>query len=572
MTVKDINIDLKIDMTQGTVSSEPVPAGSLLGGRAFIDWYLTEHVSPGVHPLSEDAVLIVAPGLLAGTSAPSSGRVSVGGKSPLTGGVKEANAGGLAGHKLGRLGIRSIVVGGRADEWKVLRITPEGISLEPAGDIAGLENYAAAQRLHERYGKDTALMIAGPAGERGYANATVAVTDMEGRPARHAARGGMGSVMGAKRLKAIVLDDTGCKPRQAADPEGFKQAVKVASEFLRNEGIVGLMHKMGTDFWYQVEYERGSCVSLNHHAGTIPGAENMNPESFERWQQAHGGEHGHRCLPGCVVACTNVVHDSKGNFLTASFEFETMALCGTNLGLTSIEEVASIDRRCDELGLDTIETGNTIGMLSDAGVYRLGDFERVMELLDEVARDTPLGKIIASGTETAGRVFGLSRVPAVKGQGIPGHAARASKGWGVTYATTPQGADHTTGAVTADPLSPLLQVDRSRWSQIINTAMDGTGLCHFTFSFLNRLELVMAMISTFYGVDYTVHDFIALGKQMLLQERQFNKRAGISDAADRLPEWLRKEPLPPNNVVFDVPQEEIDELFDFSKTKEFMEI
>ncbi len=563
--------DIKVDMTQGEISSQPVPAGSLLGGRAFIDWYLTEHVSPVVHPLSEEAVLVVSPGLLAGTSAPSSGRVSVGGKSPLTGGIKEANAGGLAGHKIGRLGIRSIVVEGRAEKWQVLRITADAISLEPAGDVVGLENYAAASRLHERYGKGAALMIAGPAGERGYANATVAVTDMEGRPARHAARGGLGSVMGAKRLKAIVLDDTGCTARKAADPEGFKKAVKAASEFLRNEGIVGLMHKMGTDFWYQVEYERGSCVSLNHHAGTIPGAEKMNPESFERWQEAHGGTHGLRCLPGCVVACSNIVHDSRGDYLTSSFEFETMALCGTNLGLTSIEQVASIDRRCDELGLDTIDAGNTIGMLSDAGLYELGDYNRVMALLDEVTRDTPLGRVIASGVETAARVFGLSRVPAVKGQGLPGHAARASKGWGVTYATSPQGADHTTGAVIKDPLSPELQVDRSRWSQIINTAMDATGLCHFTFSFLTRLDLVMDMISTLYGVEYTVHEFIALGKEMLLQERGFNKRAGISEAADRLPEWLRREPLPPNDVVFDVPQEEIDELFDFSKTTEFIE-
>lgn len=563
--------DIKVNMSRGEISAVPVPADSLLGGRAFVDWYLTEHFSPAVHPLAEDAVLIVSPGFLAGTAAPSSGRVSVGGKSPLTGGVKEANAGGRAGHKLGRLGVRSIVVDGRADEWRVLRIAADGISLEPAAEVVGLENYTAADRLHERYGKDVALMIAGPAGERGYANATVAVTDMEGRPARHAARGGLGSVMGAKRLKAIVIDDAGCSARRAADPEGFKKAVKAASEFLREQGIVGLMHKYGTDFWYQVEYERGSCVSLNHHAGTVPGAENMNPGSFERWQEAHGGTHGLRCLPGCVVACSNIVHDSKGNYLTSSFEFETMALCGTNLGLTDIEQVASIDRRCDELGLDTIETGNTIGMLSDAHQYELGDFARVMALLDEVARDTPLGRIVASGTETAARVFGVSRVPAVKGQGIPGHAARASKGWGVTYATTPQGADHTTGAVIKDPLSPQLQVDRSRWSQIVNTAMDATGLCHFTFSFLTQLDLVMAMISTLYGVDYSVRDFITLGKKMLLEERQFNKRAGISDAADRLPEWLRREPLPPTNEVFDVPQEEIDDFFDFSKTIEFIE-
>ncbi|MBN1321909.1 MAG: aldehyde ferredoxin oxidoreductase [Thermoleophilia bacterium] len=565
--------DIKVDMTRGEITSKPVQPGDLLAGRAFIDWYLTEHLSPGVHPLSEDAAFIVSPGMFAGTTAPSSGRLSVGGKSPLTGGVKEANSGGAAGHKLGRLGIRSIVVSGKADDWRVLRITCDGISLEPAGDVVGLENYAAAARLRERYGKDVTTMTAGPVGEKGCQNATVAVTDMEGRPARHAARGGLGSVMGAKRLKAIVIDDAGCKARRAAESEGFKAAVKAASDHLRANGLVDLVHKFGTDFFYQVEYERGACVSLNHRAGTVEGAEKMNPEAFERWKEQHGGENGHRCLPGCVVACSNIVNDSNGNYLTASLEFETICFCGTNLGLTDIEQVASIDRRCDELGLDTIETGATIGMLNDAGLYEFGDYKRVMELLDEVAKGSPMGRIVASGAETAAKVFGISRVPSVKGQAIPGHAARASKGWGVTYATSPQGADHTTGAVTADPLSPVLQVDRSRWSQIVNTALDATGLCHFTFMFQNReqMDLVLGMISTLYGIEYTKDDFVALGKRMLQQEREFNKRAGISEAADRLPEWLRREPLPPNDVVFDVPQEELDEFFDFSKTTEFIE-
>ncbi len=566
--------DLLIDMTSGTVSHEPVPAGSMLGGRAFIDWYMTENVAPSVHPLSPENVLIIAPGMFAGTIAPTSGRISLGGKSPLTGGIKEANSGGTAGHKLGRLGIRSIVVKGRAEEWQLLKIDSAGVELIPAGEVVGLLNYAAAARLRERFGEKVSCMLAGPAGEKRCANSSIAVTDMEGRPARHAARGGLGALMGSKRLKAIVIDDAGGSTKKAADPEGFKQATKATSDFLRNDVLCGLVHKFGTAFFYQVEYERGSCVSLNHRAGTVPGAEKMNPDSFERWKEQHGGVNGHRCLPGCVVACSNIVHDSNGNYLTASFEFETMSLCGTNLGLTSIEEVATLDRRCDELGMDTIETGATIGLLSEAGLYRMGDFQGAMALLDEVTLGSPLGRIVGSGVENAAKVLGIDRVPAVKGQAIPGHAARASKGWGVTYSTSPQGADHTTGAVTADPLSPHLQVDRSRWSQIVNTAMDATGLCHFTFLYHSKkhLDLLMPMISTLYGVDFSIADFVALGKSMLLQERDFNRRAGIGESADRLPDWMRTETLSPTNEVFDVPQEEIDEFFDFSKTTEFIEL
>ncbi|MCX8032552.1 MAG: aldehyde ferredoxin oxidoreductase [Thermoleophilia bacterium] len=564
--------DIRVDMTRGEISSQEVPADSLLGGRAFIDWYLTERVSPGVHPLSEENPFIVATGLLAGTSAPSSGRISVGGKSPLTGGVKEANAGGAAGHKLGRIGVRSIVVTGKAPEWMILRVTAEGAYLEPAGDIVGLDNYAAAEKLRERFGPDVGLMIAGIAGERLHANSTVAVTDLEGRPARHAARGGVGAIMGSKRLKAIVIDDSGGSFRKAADPDGFREAVKAASEALRNDPLCQTVHRFGTPFFIQVEHDRGALVSLNHRAGSFEGVKGINADALVAWTEKHGGVLGHRCLSGCVVGCSNVVHDSQGRYLTASFEFETLTMCGANLGISDLESVARIDRRCDELGLDTIETGATIGLLSDAGIYELGNFSRAMELLEEVAKGTPLGRVVASGTETAAKVFGISRVPTVKGQAIPAHAARTSKGWGVTYATSPQGADHTTGAVTADPLSPHGQVDRSRWSQIINTAMDATGLCHFTFLFRSKelIDLIAPMIATLYGVDFTTRDLIELGKKMLLQEREFNRRAGISDVADRLPEWMRKEPLPPTNEVFDVPQEEIDQFFDFSQTKEFM--
>jgi aldehyde:ferredoxin oxidoreductase len=169
---------------------------------------MTEYASPTAHPFSEESLFIVAPGLLAGTNAPMSGRLSMGGKSPLTGGIKEANSGGTAAHKLGRLSMQAIMVEGKAKEWQILKVDSQGAALENAGDIVGLTNYAGCDRLRERYGDKISIIIIGPAGEMKLANSTIAVTDLEGRPSRHAARGGVGALMGSKGLKAIVIDGT----------------------------------------------------------------------------------------------------------------------------------------------------------------------------------------------------------------------------------------------------------------------------------------------------------------------------------------------------------------------------
>jgi aldehyde:ferredoxin oxidoreductase len=262
------------------------------------------------------------------------------------------------------------------------------------------------------------------------------------------------------------------------------------------------------------------------------------------------------------VQCSNIFHDADGKYLTASLEYETLAMLGSNLGIDDLDAIARMDRKCDGFGIDTIETGCTLGMLNDIGLFDFGDVARAEALIEEIGKGSPLGRILGSGVEITAKVFGIDRVPAVKGQGIPAHAARSMKGWGVTYATSPQGADHTAGSVVTDLLSPSGQVERSRTSQIINTAFDATGLCHLTFLFKNP-ETIMPMINACYGVNLTLTDFMEMGKEMLREERAFNIKAGIGPSADRLPDWMRTEVLPPTNAVFDVPQEEINELFNF---------
>ena len=559
---------IRIDMTEGTTFSETLPEESprdgMIGGRAIIDWYMTRCVPPRVHPLSKESPFIVAPGTLAGSSAPSCGRLSVGGKSPLTGGIKEANVGGTAAYKLGRLGIQAIVVEGKAKDWQILKIDNQGFTFEAAEDIIGLDNYDACARLRERYGERIGIMITGKAGERLYANATVAATDPEGRPSRHAGRGGVGSIMGAKRLKAIVIDDEGTHMRKPSDPDSFRTAVKKAVDTFNTGGPYGeILRSFGTPWFVDLDNSRGSLQTNNYRMGSFDKVGNINAAKFVELAKARGGSTGHACSPGCVVQCSNVFHDAAGAYVTSGLEYETLTFLGANLGIDDLDAIARMDRRCDGLGIDTIETGAAIGILNDVGLFEFGDAARAEELIEEIGKGSLMGRILGNGTEVAAKVFGIDRVPTVKGQAIAAHSGRSMKGWGVTYATSPQGADHTAGPVGAgDFLNPQGQVALSRTSQIINTALDATGLCHFTFSY-RYPEIIMPMINSFCGTELTLDDFLEMGKEMLRREREFNLKAGIGPGADALPEWMRTEPLPPTNAVFDVAEEEIEQFFNF---------
>lgn len=550
---------LKVDMTKKHVIAEPFPHDQIFGGRGLIDLLANQYGSPTADPLSPESPFVVAPGLLAGTSAPQSGRLSVGGKSPLTGGIKEANSGGTGAQKLGHLGIKGIMVTGKSDAFQVLKIDAQGATLEDAGDIVGLPNYDACAKLTQRHGDKAGIIIIGLAGEMKLANSTVAVTDPDGRPSRHAARGGVGAMMGAKRLKAIVIDDSNGKLRQPVDPEAFKNLVKDATDFIKNYPVTEPLHAMGTALFLDIDNARGSFPTNNHRAGSF---DQISTGKYMETLMSQGGTAGHACMAGCVVRCSPLYHEKSGAFVTAALEYETIAMLGANLGIGDMDAIARMDRRCDDLGLDTIEMGATIGILNDVGKFTFGDAKQAEAYIDEIAKGTPLGRVLGNGVVATAREFGITRVPAVKGQAIPAHAARSSKGWAVTYASSPQGADHTAGPVMDDPLSPTGHVERSRMAQMAVAALDSAGFCVFS-SLYERPDLVAGMISSLYGVNWTVNEYMGMGAMLLKMEQGFNLKAGIGPEADRIPEWMRTEPLPPTNAVFDVSQEDIDAVLRF---------
>jgi aldehyde:ferredoxin oxidoreductase len=242
-----------------------------------------------------------------------------------------------------------------------------------------------------------------------------------------------------------------------------------------------------------------------------------------------------------------------------------------------MDAIAELDRMDDDYGLDTIEMGATIGVVMEAGLAKFGDAQAAINLLKEVGKGTPLGRILGSGAAVTGKVFGVERVPVVKGQALPAYDPRAVQGIGVTYATSTMGADHTAGyAVTAnvlnvggsvDPLKPEGQVELSRNLQIATAAIDATGMCLFiAFAILDQPETFNAfvdMISAFTGQNLTADDVTELGKNILSFERDFNSRAGFTTKDDRLPDFFKAEALPPHNVIFEVKDEDLDQVYNW---------
>jgi aldehyde:ferredoxin oxidoreductase len=545
---------LQVNLAEKKLVRKPLREKEILGGRGLVDKVLVERNVALAHPLSDDNQLIIAPGLFAGTHVPTSGRLSVGAKSPLRGGIKEANVGGTAGHKLGRLGIQGVVIEGRSEQWQLLFITKKGVSFEAADDFVGLTNYAACEKIKERYGSKVSVILIGPAGEIKLANSTVA--------SRHAARGGLGAVMGSKRLKAVIVDEGDAPPRRAAREDDFRTAVKELTNIIVNAPPTKMLNTMGTPWFVDMDNARGSLPSYNHRFGSFDKVSNINADAFLARIKVSGGSMGHGCMASCAIRCSNIYHDMNGQYLTSALEYETIVLLGSNLGIDDLDAIARMDRRCDELGLDTMEMGNVIGALNDVGLFKFGDAARAEELIEEIAKGTPMGRILGSGVVVTAKVFGISRVPAVKGLGLSGHSVRSLKGWGVTYATSPQGADHTAGSVLDDPLSPVGQSERSRNAQVHLAAFDCTGLCLFTFLGRNPVPII-PVINALFGVEWTTGDYLEMGREMLRKERSFNERAGFGRAADRLPYWMTQEPLAPTNAVFDVSEEDLDAVFNF---------
>jgi aldehyde:ferredoxin oxidoreductase len=590
---------LRIDMTDLSHKWESVPKEyETLAGRAFTSAVVNKEVDPTCHPLREMNKIVISPGLLAGTPAPSSGRLSVGGKSPLTGGIKEANAGGLTGDRLARIGVRGIIIEGAppkgSKDWYSIVVRKDNCEIVKTNNYAGKGLYELISKIWKDYPVKPGIIGCGMAGQRLMKCAGIFGNNPENTdPGRYAGRGGLGAVLGSKRIVSIISDATGGAIPAPKDKERFDNGRKALREALDKHPVTGRLNNdegkpfgglknYGTNILQNILNEAGGLPSMGFSSGRFDGAAKISGEAVHelvdktkaKFGDAAEASYAHACHPGCVMRCSNAVpYEKTGKLHVSPLEYESAWALGTNLGIGVLNDVAELNRLCNDIGLDTIEAGNTLAMLMEGGLIKYGDGPGAIKALREAYNlDSALGRLVCSGTQTAGEALGVTRIPVVKGQALPAYDPRPIRGIGVTYATTTMGADHTAGYTIAaeilgikgtvtDPRA-LNKAELSKAFQATTAYIDASGYCLFiAFCILDNDDGFKGMtdsVNGFLGKDIDVTEY---GMAILKNERTFNKNAGFTAKDDRLPEFFMTEPLPPHNVTFDVTDEELDAVF-----------
>ncbi len=580
---------IRVDMGTRTYKLEDVPeAYRHLGGRGLTSTIIYDEVDPQCHPLGPNNKLVIAPGILTGTTAPTSSRLSVGGKSPLTGGIKEANAGTSFAPAMAKMRIKALILEGqpaeRGDYCMMRLFMKDGvpaIEFFPAQEYVGRNLYDSYPEVYARFGNRVHVAGIGVAGEFGYGNSGIVFPDMHRRPSRYSGRGGLGAVMGSKGLKFIVLDAEGAPGVEYANQERFKVGAKQMMEALREHAITkpqGGLNSYGTAILVNILNEAGGLPTNSFRTGRFAGAPKIAGEAiFETNKQRMGKDvYNHACSPGCVIQCSNTLYDAQGGEIASCIEYESDWALGANCGIDDLDAIGKMVTLCNGYGLDTIETGVALGVALDSGVAKFGDVEAVMNLIHEMGKGTPMGRILGGGTGFTAKAFGNPRVPAVKGQGMPAYEPRAVKGIGVTYATTPMGADHTAGYTIcpeilsvggkSDPLESVdTKADLSRAFQETTAFIDSIGHCLFiAFAILDIPSGYAGMVEEVngvYGLELKNEDVLKIGAEILKKERAFNVAAGLTAHDDRLPEFMKNEALPPHNVKADLPDSTFDRVF-----------
>ena len=571
---------IRVNMADLSTKVEAVPAEwAGLGGRGLTSTIVAAEVKPTCHPLGKYNKLVIAPGLLSGTPAANSGRLSCGAKSPLTNTIKEVNSGGTSAQMLAKLGVKALIIEGKPvdqNAWYSLHVNADGAVISKETEVIGMGNFAVVQTLNERLGAKVGVITIGQAGEMRMRSANLSIKDPDSH-LRSGGRGGLGAVMGSKQIKFISIEPTDQKVA-IAKPEEFKVANRAFAKSLVDNPISKALAQYGTNVLVNIINESGGLPTKNFTTGQFEGHEAISGETMYDTIVARGGKPKHNCHPGCVIMCSQIYADVKGAYKTSGFEYETIWALGADCCIDNLDHIAEADSLMDDIGVDSIEIPVAFGVAMEAGVLKFGDGAEVCRILKEdVAKGTPLGRIIGGGAGSVGEAYGITRVPVVKNQAIPAYDPRAIKGMGITYATSTQGADHTMGYTIAtnilgvggkvDPLSKEGQVELSRNLQIATAAIDSTGMCLFiAFAALDDatcLPALIDLINARYGIHLVADDVTNLGMNILKIEHNFNLAAGFTNKDDRLPEFFEDEPIAPHNVVWDISDEAIDSFWNF---------
>ena len=548
---------LDINLSDQSIRTEELDGlGAVRVGRHVIAKTLLELGAAKADPLGPDNPLIFSAGPFAGSNFSNANRLSVGCKSPLTGGIKEANSGGTFAFALGQLGMAGFTLHGISDEWVVIHIPKEGeITFQDASPYLGKGNFEVAKMLHEKYGDKVSLGICSPVGEYGGLMAGISFTDPEKRPTRIAARGGVGAVMGSKKVKAIVVERN--KMPEFSDRKKYMGSVKEYNKMLDVDPAIDNFRKLGTAMVGDFTNKIGGLPTRNFSAGTIVEADEgpfkLGGQFIRKQNLERGGETTHACMPGCMIKCSNIYADKDGEEICSPLEYETLGLVGSNCGLTDPDDVARLNNVANDLGIDTIEMGATIGVLMDAGEGEFGDFEFMAQVLEDIRDGTEKGRLYAQGTARVGEHYNVARIPVIKKQGISAYDPREIEVTGISMMVTAQGADHTAGNI------PTFQCKDKTTEELVAASLDiqedcaaadSLGLCLFGRSVTNvQQEFIADALNNAHGTDLSEGFMKELGREALAMEWQFNKDAGFTEEDDELPQFFYDEILSGKEVA-----------------------
>jgi len=560
---------IRIDVSTKEIKYESINSDSKfyrVGGRALTSLVVSEEVPPRCDPLGEDNKLIIAAGLITGGSAACSARTSIGAKSALTNGIKEANTGGNTAMLLARQGIRALIFEGISNTLRVMIVKDGDAELISGDFLKGKGTYETVKILKEKFGDKIGIYSIGPAGECKMKAASISSTDLQGYPSRHAARGGLGAILGSKGIKAIVLFPTETNQVKFHDLEEFKSHATPFAKHLAESREK--FSTYGTAMAVDLMDELGGLPTKNFSMGTFEKSQNITGQKLVELILERGGKNRLACSPTCTIRCSNLFTDKSGNHITSSLEYETIAMNGSNLLIGDLDEIAQIDHLCDDIGVDTIEFGVTMGVVMESGKIKWGDTEAVKSILDEIRKGSEAGFLYGNGVVHAGTNLGVKRIPQVKGQAISAYDPRVFKAMAVTFSTSPMGADHTSGAAIygrkarrdreyGEVFDPNMKIELSYELQIFTAVCDAIGCCYFIGPNWENMGYVANLLNAMYGWDMIVDDVMDFGKQIIRRELDFNRRAGITDDMSDLPEFFRTEPSQPTGLTFNIKKEEL---------------
>ena len=570
---------LRVDLTERRISTEKLDAEiakKFIGGKGLGAKILYDSLKLGTDPLSPENILIFASGPLTATLAPTSARWAVVTKSPLTNIFLDCQVGGYFGAAMKLAGFDCIIMEGKADSPVYLWVHDGNAEILNAGDLWGKGCFETENTLKKRLGESAHVASIGPAGENLVRYACISVDKY-----RQAGRGGAGAVMGSKNLKAVAVRSASYKI-EYADPEGFREAAKKALKVIRENSFIPLRRKYGTPVWVAPVNKAALLPTRNFRTGVFEKAENISGETMRDKIVVKDGT----CY-NCIIQCWKYTHVESGKYKVdelAGPEYESIALLGSDCGVGSIEAVAHANMLCDDLGLDTISTGNSIafamecyerGLLTaedtDGLELKFGNADAEIEMVKKIAYRKGLGNLLAEGVRRASKKIGDGSerfAMHVKGLEIPGYDPRGAFGMALAYATSDRGACHqrawTVRAEIEGKLEPRFSTKgRARF---VKETQDERAMC-FSLVLCDFAPLevkhFVELLNKATGFNFTVEDYLKTGERIWNLTRLFNVREGITRKDDTLPPRFMEEPLPEGATKGQVVTKEmLDEMLD----------